>query len=212
MKKLFTLVAMAFMAIGANAQAIAYEVDWTQKSEWDLGWYSSEGVAVSVEAGTGLIMDVTVDGTGNYWDPQIPMIGHMASITEGGQYQVKFQFTSPKAGELRLDFYSWDGTGATLAKVFEVAEGDNDMTIDFLDYPTECTDAGIFYQCGKIPGKHIVKKVEVWDLEAEGDDPTGIKTLKNKAQKNVRYNLAGQQVDANYKGAVIMNGKKFIQK
>ena len=29
---------------------------------------------------------------------------------------------------------------------------------------------------------------------------------------NVRYNLAGQKVDASYKGIVIMNGKKFMQK
>ena len=213
MKKLFTLVAMAFMAIGANAQAIAYEVDWTEKDAWDGFWYSSDYAAVSVEKGTGLIIDCSSPGTTNYWEPQVPMIFHMgtedAPIAEGGQYLVKFSFNSPVAGELRLDFGSWDGTGATLAKVFDVAAGDQEMEIEMLDYPTECTDAFIFYQCGKLPGKHIVKKVEVWDLDAE---PTGIKDVKNKVQNNVRYNLAGQQVDANYKGAVIMNGKKYIQK
>ncbi|MBQ6379074.1 MAG: hypothetical protein IJJ56_09810, partial [Prevotella sp.] len=89
-----------------------------------------------------------------------------------------------------------------------VAAGDNEFTIDFLDYPTECTDAMVFYQCGKIPGKHIIKKVQLIDLEA-----TGIKNVKaNKATNNARYNLAGQKVDASYKGIVIMNGKKFIQK
>ena len=145
MKKLFTLVAMAFMAIGANAQAVVAEVDWTQESEWNGMWYSSDYAEVSVEQGTGLIINCTSDGTTNYWEPQVPMIGHIETIDEGGQYQVKFQFESPVAGELRLDFYSWDGSGATMASVFEVAEGANDMTIDFLDYPTPCTDAGIFY-------------------------------------------------------------------
>jgi hypothetical protein len=82
------------------------------------------------------------------------------------------------------------------------------MEIEMLDYPTECTDAFIFYQCGKLPGRHIIKKVQVIDLEG-----TGIKTVKNNTiNSNVRYNLAGQQVDANYKGVVIMNGKKFMQK
>ena len=123
MKKLFTLVAMAFMAIGANAQAVIAEVDWTQKSEWDGGWYSTDYAEVSVEQGTGLIIN----------------------CAEGGQYQVKFQFTSPVAGELRLDFYSWaEGESASMAQVFEVAEGDNDLTIDFLDYPTGTHNAGIF--------------------------------------------------------------------
>jgi len=42
---------------------------------------------------------------------------------------------------------------------------------------------------------------------------TGVKNLTTKkAQKAVRYNLAGQQVDSNYKGLVIENGKKFFNK
>ena len=208
MKKIFTLIALAMMAISANAQAVIAEVDWTQKSEWDGGWYSTDYAEVSVEQGTGLIINCTSDGTTNYWEPQVPMIGGIETIDEGGQYQVKFQFNSPVAGELRLDFYSWDGSGATMAQVFEVAAGDNDLTIDFLDYPTPCTNAGIFYQCGKLPGKHVIKKVQVIDLEA-----TGIKNVKaGKANNGARYNLAGQKVDASYKGIVIMNGKKFIQK
>ena len=202
---------MAFMAIGANAQAIIHEVDWTQKSEWDGGWYSTDYAEVTVEQGTGVIINCTSDGTTNYWEPQVPMINGIPEIAEGGQYLVKFQFESPVAGSLRLDFYSWtEGAKTTMDQIFDVEAGANDMEIEFLDYPGATTNAGIFYQCGKLPGKHIIKKVEVWDLEAS--DATGIKTLKNKAQKNVRYNLAGQQVDANYKGAVIMNGKKFIQK
>ena len=31
-------------------------------------------------------------------------------------------------------------------------------------------------------------------------------------QSNVIYNLAGQKVDANYRGVVIVNGKKMLQK
>jgi len=33
-----------------------------------------------------------------------------------------------------------------------------------------------------------------------------------KAENGVRYNLAGQKVNAGYKGVVIMNGKKMLQK
>ena len=164
MKKLLTLLTMAMIAIGANAQVVIAEVDWSQKSEWNGEWYSTDYANVTVEQGTGLIIDCTSDGTTNYWEPNVPMISHIPVIEEGGQYQVHFEFTSPVAGELRLDFYSWDGSGATMAYVFDVAEGDNDMIIDFLDYPTPCTDAGIFYQCGKLPGRHIIKNVHVFDL------------------------------------------------
>ena len=187
--------------------AIIAEVDWTQKSEWDGGWYSTDYAEVSVEQGTGLIINCTSDGTTNYWEPQVPMIGGIETIDEGGQYQVEFSFISPAAGEIRLDFYSWDGSGATMAQVFEVAEGENNLTIDFLDYPTPCTNAGIFYQCGKIPGKHIIKSVKVIDLETEA-----IQSVKAAQNDGAIYNLAGQKVNASYKGVVIKNGKKFLQK
>lgn len=42
---------------------------------------------------------------------------------------------------------------------------------------------------------------------------TGISNVNAaaSAKNNVRYNLAGQKVDASYKGVVIVNGKKFVQ-
>ena len=42
---------------------------------------------------------------------------------------------------------------------------------------------------------------------------SGIKVIQtDKQRSNVRYNLAGQIVDENYKGIIIQNGKKFMNK
>lgn len=41
---------------------------------------------------------------------------------------------------------------------------------------------------------------------------TGIKTVGNEQMNGDRYNLNGQRVDKNYKGVVIVNGKKMINK
>ena len=42
---------------------------------------------------------------------------------------------------------------------------------------------------------------------------TGISSIENALQNNgLRYNLAGQKVDASYKGVVIENGKKILVK
>ena len=41
---------------------------------------------------------------------------------------------------------------------------------------------------------------------------TGIANVKAELDSNVRYNLAGQMVNENYKGVVIQNGRKFMQK
>ena len=40
----------------------------------------------------------------------------------------------------------------------------------------------------------------------------GINVVKTQVENGVIYNLAGQKVDQNYKGIVIMNGKKYMQK
>ena len=207
-KYLLSFFAMALIAISAKAQIVA-EIDWTSMSAYYNDMWYSDDCTVSVTKGLGLVIESTPADDANYWEPQVPMIGHIPAITKGGQYQVKFTVDAPASGEIRLDFCSWDGTGATHAKVFEVAAGENEYTIDFEDYPTECTDAMIFYQCGKIPGKHVIKYVKVIDLE--GAD--AIQTVKAaKKADDAIYNLAGQKVGASYKGFVIKGGKKYIQK
>ena len=45
-----------------------------------------------------------------------------------------------------------------------------------------------------------------------GEETTGISTVKSVENDAVIYNMAGQQVDGNYKGIVIKNGKKMILK
>ena len=50
-------------------------------------------------------------------------------------------------------------------------------------------------------------------LEGVIGGATGINVVKtNNIAGDVIYNLAGQRVDANYKGVVIKNGKKLLQK
>jgi hypothetical protein len=46
------------------------------------------------------------------------------------------------------------------------------------------------------------------------DEAAGINGVQTtvKPQSNVRYNIAGQRVAADYKGIVIINGKKYLQK
>ena len=50
-------------------------------------------------------------------------------------------------------------------------------------------------------------------LEGELVDATSINITKAVVTTDgIRYNLAGQKVGNDYKGIVIMNGKKFMQK
>ena len=161
-KNLLTIVVMALIAIGAQAQAIVAEIDWTQRSEYLDLWYS-DLATVTVEQGNGLIIDCAADGTGNYWEPQVPILGHIPTLEDGVDYLLMFTLNSPVSGELRLDLCSWDGTGATYSKIIEVAAGETLYTVEFENYPTDCEDAMIFFQCGKLPGTHIISNVYLYN-------------------------------------------------
>ncbi len=57
--------------------------------------------------------------------------------------------------------------------------------------------------------------VYIYAIAVNGELPTGIQNIKaatKTIENNVIYNLAGQRVNENYKGIVIKNGKKYIQK
>ena len=50
-------------------------------------------------------------------------------------------------------------------------------------------------------------------VELKVPDPSGVNTINAvKADNGAIYNVAGQKVNAGYKGLVIMNGKKFVNK
>ncbi len=166
-QKLFLTLAllMTFCSYSKADNVLIAEIDWTKQSAYYSGvWYNSEYATLKVSS-NGLEYNNNPPENANYWDSQVPMIAHIPYLQAGDSYQVTFTVDAPAAGDLRLDICSWDGSGATSALVFGVEKGSHEYTIDFNDYPTSCTDAMIFYQCGKIPGNHIIKKVQVWGPE-----------------------------------------------
>ena len=50
------------------------------------------------------------------------------------------------------------------------------------------------------------------DSTSQEEETDGIKAVSTKVENGVRYNLAGQKVGADYKGIVIVNGKKMLNK
>ena len=56
----------------------------------------------------------------------------------------------------------------------------------------------------------VRKSITVYEVKGASTAISAVKTVNT--QNAVRYNLAGQKVDAAYKGVVIENGKKFVVK
>jgi hypothetical protein len=71
------------------------------------------------------------------------------------------------------------------------------------------TDSYLTFTLTWAGGKDIVKG---WTLAAEKGETNGITNVANKAKAGVKYNLAGQRVNNDYRGIVIENGRKYMVK
>jgi len=80
------------------------------------------------------------------------------------------------------------------------------------DYSPIVDEAYIRLCSGWVVGTTVLKKVEVYEVLGSGarGGTTVIDSVKAVKSDGQMYNLAGQKVDASYKGIVIQNGKKRI--
>lgn len=183
MRYFYTLIVTAFLAVSANAQSVISEVDWTQETNYPLDMYcTGYGEPFYYISDEGLVINSNPAEGAEYWNPQVPMIGHIPELKKGEDYLVKFRIITPAAGEIRLDLCSWDGSGAYSPVVINVEAGEKEYVVDFPNYPTDCTDALIYYQCGHLPGKHVIKTVQVFDLNGGGESTERESVWKNNGQ------------------------------
>ena len=210
MKKSLMLIAMALMAVSADAQTIVSEIDWTQRSEYysDM-WYSQDYCTVTVTKGEGLIIVSNPPLGADYWEPQVPVIGHIPSLTAGGNYVVRITLGSSVSGQGRFDLCSWDGSEANQIHDVDITKGIKEYTFVFQNYSASCTNAMLFFQCGKLPGRLVVKKVQIFDMgkeTLEGDlnhdekiNVTDITELANIIMKNGREEEGKEDLHISFK-------------
>ncbi|MBR3110668.1 MAG: hypothetical protein IKH35_05735 [Prevotella sp.] len=202
-----------------GGSAIIGEIDWTQQEAFN-NWCSGENGSTAVVGAEGLEINVPSAGE-NYWNPQTVVLNiegekvadnpdAPAVLAEDGRYQVIIVAKHP-AGHLQVNLGTWDD-GVSLQKDFDVEEATDfhEIVVDFSEgWPADCfSNVHVLWQSGALPGLSVLKSIQIIDLDA-----TAIKTVKTgKKFEGAIYNLAGQKVNASYKGVVIKDGKKYIQK
>ena len=206
MKKFFTLVAMALMAVGANAQTLVAEIDWSTQDAY-TGWCSGENGSSAAIGAEGLEISVPAEGE-VFWNPQT-IILQPFDLEEDASYKVVITAKIPVDGHIQINMGSWDD-GVSQQADWDVSGSDDwqEVVLDCPDWEASTTNNHVLWQSGKIVGTCVIKTVKVIKVGGE----TGIKAVKSDAQDGVLYNIAGQKVNANYKGVVIKNGKKYLQK
>ena len=222
MKKIFTLIAVALMAVGANAQ----------------GKYGLIKESGAITAGTqitsvdNIVMTFGDAGAAEFKDPKgdnkLNELLGATGFTEGNGTNGNkdkgtiYYFEAKTAGTLTVgavinadkgilvkkDNYSGEDVAF---RVFDYEGNEVTVTDNKISDKTYGTivvniESGVKYAIG-LAGS----KMGYYGFKFE-TGATGINSVKATTEDSSEYNLAGQQVDKNYKGVVVKNGKKMIQK
>lgn len=234
MKKIFTLIVIAMMAVGAQAQLIRFSAD-------DV---ASQGTLNGKTYGTGFVVKVVDDVAKFALDANKSWFGTSVDdaqqfthrLKSGGKSQAtegklnQLELTIPSAGKLTV--YPRTGSNSATDRNMVITQGSEtlyDAVVQEADAIKgdlgEKDEDGNPKQTNIYPGitvdvaegtviiTHPTGSMNYYAFEfVEGT--TGIKTMLIPVENEdaPMYNLAGQQVDKNYNGVVIQNGKKFINK
>lgn len=228
MKKIFTLIAMAVMAMNANAQQIAFtEEDVAAKGSLDGKVFEAGSFKLTITDTDGKI---EIDKNAQYFgtaESQVKSAG--GRLKSGGKSSSKNFMTAsiPAAGTLKV----WARTGSNSAtdrnlvitqgetelynKVVQEADAVKVVGLDETD-PTKETNVypviSVEVAAGDVVITYPVGSMNFYGFEFAEGGATAIKNVKVQTADGVVYNLAGQKVSGDFKGIVIKNGKKMLQK
>lgn len=210
-----------------NLEKIAFEEIMTDgvgtgnyRAKWDDAYYQADGSAGLPKNGTYVTLTPSVDGTLKVgaWinkgsrDIYVVKASDAKALVMGTEVNIsgyingqnnEVEDDSPLKGYPKFqEEIATKGTEGTDA--FVVGAG-NQASWVYLTFKATANETYYVFNKNTQLGFH--------GFEFTPGDATGISniTAGNKAKKSVRYNLAGQQVGASYKGIVIVNGKKMIQ-
>ena len=114
-----------------------------------------------------------------------------------------------KAVKLVKDGSVWAVEGDARARVWNYF---NISGINLTNYENKYFDVPCIYGTHKVSGK-IINELYMTATPIEVEEPSGINEIRMDVKYDGRfYNLQGQRVGDNYKGIVIVNGKKVMNK
>ena len=148
------------------------------------------------------------------WSLNTP-VAHKFALKKGHDYIVRLTLKVPSNGTYQVAFGKWLGGDDNQRTTFDVpmtaSEDFQVIEVESLNFGEDVWNDGmVVLSSGSVLGTTVVKKVQV--IEKEKGTLAAIMTLKTNKADDTIYNLAGQKVNASYKGLVIKNGKKMIKK
>ena len=201
-----------------NEANLVYSMNWEGVS-YPSGCYDPDDPWVTTDEGLGIVNPKMQEFAGNVWT--LVNTGGF-SLEENHNYVVRLTMKVPSDGKYMVALGNWL-TSYSLEVPVSASDDFQIVDVPFLNYWGEKTDmpfkpieedAHINLCSGWVVGTTVVKKVEVYEIVGQGarGGETAIKSVKVANSDDAVYNLAGQRVDASYKGIVIQNGQKRISR
>ncbi len=188
-----------YTADGKTLTTSANMAGWRAFYDGSQAYTADENTSVYVADSDPVGTTITLKNIGKGVPTGVPVIlktsagDHKIVLTKGGSATYtgtnKLSVTtgSDVTSKYRLGYNSTNGVG-------------------FYPYSATSPAAGIVYL-------NVDASAHALNIDFEEGDVTGIAEVSAKKEFNGEYfNLAGQRVDANHKGIVIVNGKKFFNK
>jgi hypothetical protein len=200
MKKIFTLIAVAVMAISANAQTWNFS-DWEEQTFSKGEEKTINGLTINPSS-----KDIVIDANNKTVDD----VKYTKRLKFGGKGSATDQnvyFTASGAGTLKIILTS--ASGSEDRKLGVALDGTELGQLDAIGGTATAATINIT-GAGKV-AIYGLGGVNLYCIEFSTS--SGIKSPTGETKEDsTLYNLSGQQVNEAYRGVVVKNGKKMIQK
>lgn len=194
MKKLFTLVALLAMVLGANAKTVVdTEIDYSTLDDWTqvAGGFSSDQAKARLSLDDGCLHFNSSEATTNFYDVQFQAFG-VKSLDPDAEYTIEIRIKGSVAQDIRAYFSGSD------------APGNIPLTTDWQVLTYKCKNnpnaeyfknsGQVLIQCGDYIGEWWISNVKITHEEADGLVEEYVELLTNGdaekawADKEVRWN------------------------
>jgi len=198
MKKIFTLIAAAFVVLSVNAQTFLVTFNGADAQ--------------------------TPEGYFSFGDKDTNKHNFNSKFTDASWNSIDFTSGLKMEGSTLIQ---WTSTETATVTIVQSTWSDKGFYLDdvFYDFTTATSGTGcrIYTIEGIAAGEHKITRINsanenagesgIFAVQVVYGGSTGINSIHfSNAQNDTIYNLSGQQVDKSFKGVVIKNGKKMIQK
>lgn len=224
MKKIFTLIAVAMMALGANAQMISF-TEPAAKGSLDGKVFTAGDFKLTITDTDK--SKIEIDANNAYFGTAEKQIKLTHRLKSGGKSSSKnnLTLTVPSAGVVKLYARTGSNSATDRNVVFtqneqelfnEIMLESNVLKVKGLDAEDLDKETSVYpiysvaVKAGTVAVTYPVNSINFYGFEFVGGDAK-VNSVKAAAAKVAAYNLAGKKV-AVEKGILIKNGKKVVKK